>query len=66
MKIADQAAALLCVFLVAWAMLADHINQGLRNEIAALEAGQEELASRNVVGWWRWDEATLQLYFVEK
>ena len=64
MKIIDQVVTLLCVSLVAGAMLGAHMNQGLRNEIAALEAEQNELIKRGVVGWWHTDPVTLQLCFV--
>lgn len=54
---------MLCVSLVAGAMLGTHANQALRNEIAALEAVQRELEKSAVVGWWHVDPVTLQLYF---
>ncbi|MFA7346881.1 MAG: hypothetical protein WCZ86_03880 [Desulfurivibrionaceae bacterium] len=66
MKIADQVVTLLCVSLVAGAMLGAHVNQALRNEIAFVEAVQRELAQMAVVGWWHKDPVTLQLYFEKK
>lgn len=66
MKIIDQVVTLLCVSLVAGAMMGTHVNQALRNEIAALEAVQRELAKSAVVGWWYIDPVTLQLYFERK
>ncbi len=66
MKIIDQVVTLLCVSLVAGAMLGTHVNQALRNEIAAVEALQRELEKSAVVGWWHIDPVTLQLYFAKK
>lgn len=66
MKIIDQVVTLLCVSLVAGAMLGTHVNQALRNEIAAVEALQRELKKSAVVGWWYIDPVTMQLYFEVK
>lgn len=66
MKIIDQAVTLLCVSLVAGAMIGTHVNQAMRNEIAAMEDVQRRLSKSTVVGWWHVDPGTMQLYFVEK
>lgn len=57
---------LVCLFLtlLAGSMLAAHINQGLRVEIAQLE--EARLDAAGVIGWVEIDPATMQLCFVRR
>ncbi|NTW88097.1 MAG: hypothetical protein HGB26_03020 [Desulfobulbaceae bacterium] len=66
MDLADKICTVLFVVLAAGAMIFSHVNQGLRNEIAALESLQNELARASVVGWWSIDPVTSQLVFISR
>lgn len=60
----DKIITALCLSLVAGAMLACHVNQCLRLEIARLE--EARLDAAGVIGWIRLDPETSQLVFVER
>ncbi len=62
----EKAVILLLVSLVAGAMAGSHANQGLRNDIAALEHAKKEMAQQAVIGWWHIDSVTMQLCFVSR
>lgn len=66
MNALEKAVTMLLVSFVAGAMVSGHVNQELRNKIAALERSKEEMAQQSVTGWWHIDPVTMQLCFVGK
>lgn len=57
----DKIITALFLTLLAGSMIACHINQGLRVELAQLE--EERLDAAGVIGWVEIDPATMQLVF---
>lgn len=57
---------ILILCFVAGAMLAHARYQTMFNELARIEAGVEAYRQSAVVGYWRFDRASKQLYFEEQ